>query len=377
MSEQKLSEQKLPEQKLSELYYAPGTGLLGQDKFYRKARSLGLQVTKKEIAEFLAKQATHQQHQVKKKPKKFLPFKAARENHIWQCDLMFMDPAYSRINGGYSIILCCVDVFSRKAYCRLLKTKGAGVIVKAFADIFEESVPVVIQTDNGKEFTNREVAKLFASHEIKHELHEAGDHQANGIVERFNRTIRGVLEKYQTAYNTKKWADAFPLILENYNSSFHSGIDGIPNEATANKEKIIARMYGKQTKASAGLAELAVGDNVRFAKNRILFQKGALPKWTATVYTVEEKKGKVDYRLSNDKWYRVYELLKVPVVEERQEPRSEEKEAEMKEAVEMKQQHRVRGVCELMGWTSQRNRSCAHYDNANHKSNCKPIGENE
>ncbi len=68
---------------------------------------------------------------------------------LWQADLAAMP----EING-YIGFLCCIDLFSRNIYCRLLRSKTAKEVRKAFLDIFREvgQKPQKLETDKGSEF---------------------------------------------------------------------------------------------------------------------------------------------------------------------------------------------------------------------------------
>ena len=55
------------------------------------------------------------------------------------------------------------------------------------------------------------------------------------VVERFNRTIREKIRKYQNAYKTKRYIDELDDIVSNYNSSKHSMINMTPLEAENKK----------------------------------------------------------------------------------------------------------------------------------------------
>ena len=55
---------------------------------------------------------------------------------------------------GYNYFLACIDVYSRRAFARALKTKTAKEVEDAFKSVCEEAqvIPDVVQTDQGKEF---------------------------------------------------------------------------------------------------------------------------------------------------------------------------------------------------------------------------------
>ncbi len=63
---------------------------------------------------------------------------------------------------------------------------------------------------------------MMQEHGINYILADEQDHTKLGLIERMNRSLKNLLSKYQTMYNTKKWIDALDDLLENYNNTIHS-----------------------------------------------------------------------------------------------------------------------------------------------------------
>ena len=57
-----------------------------------------------------------------------------------------------------------------------------------------------------------------------------------------------------------------------------------------------------------------IGDNVRYIKNKTLFEKGSLPKWSKEIHEIIAKTSHT-YLLDNDKTYKYYELQLIKVVD--------------------------------------------------------------
>ncbi len=335
-------------EQLKELYYDPAQGFSGADKLYKKAKALKLNLSLKDIKDFLSRQNVAQQHKQVKPEKYYLPFKSPAKNYLLQADLMFMDPALKTLNSGHHIILCVIDIFSRYAWCVALKNKEAETVLAAFKPIVEEAKPTVVQFDGGSEFINQKMKTYCKAQGIKQEFNEPGDHNANGVIERFNGTLRRYLEKYCTAMKTKSWFPVLADIVKNYNTSYHSGLKGIPAEAGEQKvaDKIEINRAKQEQKALKHLKTLEVGDQVRVMKNRVTFAKGALPKWSSTVHNIVETEGRIKYKLDNDKWYRVYDLLSIAAAEEapQMKPVIEEHVAELKHKAKVKRRLNKEGL---------------------------------
>ena len=61
---------------------------------------------------------------------------------------------FKYVNSHFNYILCVIDVFSKFAWARAIKKKGADDCYKAFKDIIESSgrIPKKIHIDGGNEF---------------------------------------------------------------------------------------------------------------------------------------------------------------------------------------------------------------------------------
>ena len=77
-------------------------------------------------------------------------------DRIWTMDLMVVE-RYSRQNKNYKYILIVLDIFSRFAWARPLKTKTGREVTDALRDIFTKSKrkPSRIWSDDGTEFFNK------------------------------------------------------------------------------------------------------------------------------------------------------------------------------------------------------------------------------
>ena len=199
--------------RLKELYYNPRTGFVSPYKIYIKLnKTIPLSVIKK----FIKEQEISQITKNKNKHHQYKSINVYSTNNQWQIDLV----DYSKFSSGFKYLLCIVDVFSRKAFVIPIKKKSNTT--EAMKNVLENQKPVVIQSDNGKEFLNGSFQSLLTDYGVRHITARVGDHKRQGIVERFNRTIEGMISKYQEAHKTNGYVDILDFITENYNNSFHS-----------------------------------------------------------------------------------------------------------------------------------------------------------
>ena len=55
------------------------------------------------------------------------------------------------------------------------------------------------------------------------------------LIERFNKTMRGLLDKYMSLNKTKKYIDALPDLIANYNNTTHASTKEAPNDLDQQK----------------------------------------------------------------------------------------------------------------------------------------------
>ena len=186
-----------------------------------------------------------------------------------------------------------------------MTTKSSKEAAQAFQWIYENTplnYPKTLIVDDGKEFY-RDVTKLMEKHDVIIQRGDPSQHQSQGIVERFNRTLANRLFSYQ--YH-KEFKDPSKSNRE-WVSRFQNVVSALNNEKT--------RLIGmkpvdaiKQTLVEQGFSQLIkeyeeklpdVGTKVRY-----LYQAGELecyqykgerrkqstdPIWSVDVYRIKDK----------------------------------------------------------------------------------------
>lgn len=285
------SSKKSQEEKLKNIYYNTEKGYCGINQLQRKSK-----LPQKIVKEFLQKQDVYSQH---------FPAKINYERRIvfspniddqFQADLVEMIPL-AKENKNYKYILTCIDVFSKYAWAIPLKSKSSGDVENGFKIIFKERIPEKIQTDNGKEFYNSKVQRLFDYHGIDH--FSTNSSLKATIVERFNRTLKEKMWKYFTEVGNKKYIDILDKLLINYNNSFHRSIKMTPNEASRieNKDKVFYNLYNK--KLTTLTTKFKINDIVRISKYKNIFKKGYEQNYTTEIFYINNifKTNPITYEL--------------------------------------------------------------------------------
>jgi len=271
---------------LNPLYYniKSSVSFGNQNTLYNAARKHG--ITRTDVKNWLSSQPVHTLHKQARKKFPRRKVHATGENKIWQCDLADFAMLKSS-NNNYKYILCCIDVFSRKAYVEPLKNKNGTTVKNAFVKIFDtRAQPLSISTDLGTEFFNSIVSKLFKSKNIDHFTTHSEIKMA--LCERFIRTLRLKIYKYLTANLTHRYINVLQQIVENYNNTKHSSIGMSPNQVKKSSIELVwHRSWNKRRSALPDIKpKLKVGELVRISKYKKPFMKGALPNFSDEIFTV-------------------------------------------------------------------------------------------
>ena len=136
---------------------------------------------------------------------------------LWQADLAEMPH-----DGDFRYFLLCIDIFSRKLFCRSLKTKTSLEVRNAFESIFKEAKSVCskLETDQGSEFKGNK--KFFKEkkiyYRIKTGLNKASfaEHGIYLVKRRLYRILRSLLKDSWTTY--------LPQVVNNLNNTPNSAI---------------------------------------------------------------------------------------------------------------------------------------------------------
>jgi len=278
-------------------------------KLFEMVKSKG--VTMKETQKFLKDQLVYQLHfKPKPQPRRNQgSIVSGFENQMWMADLVDFQDVATR-NKGYSYILTIVDVFSKKAQAIPLKNKGSDEMVAAFEKAFKERQPDVMKTDNGTEFINKDVDKVFDKYGITHILNQAGNHKEMGNIEKFNQTLLNMLFKGFTDNSNLKWIDTLTNVVNIYNNTFNGAIKSTPNDydhqklANQNAEKALDAPFPKLKK----------GDKVRMKIDKGAFGRGYTQNWSTDVFIVDSVTRGGLYTI-NGKKYHYDDLQKIDKVE--------------------------------------------------------------
>lgn len=207
-------------------------------------------------------------------------------NDLWQADLVEMGE-YSAENSGYRYLLTVIDTFAKFAWALPVKTKSGLEVANAMEKILIKQSPKHLQTDNGKEFYNVHFQKLMKKYNMNH--YSTYSSLKASIVERFNRTLKGLMWKQFSLTGSFKWIHNIEDLINKYNHSIHRTIKMRPCDVNyTNEMSLLKTVYSKIK--TFPLPKFKVGDKVRISKHKHLFEKGYTPNWTTEIFTITKIK---------------------------------------------------------------------------------------
>ena len=251
----------------------------------------GKRISKKEIEDFLSTNYTYTRHKETARRYQNPTYKYFKR-YQWQADLIEISNV-SKYNNGFKFILSVIDIYTRFAWLRLMKTKQAGETCKQFADILStvNVKPMTLSTDKGGELKNKLFKSFCSRNNIRLFHNETSYHAA--FVERFQRTIQHILYQYCTENATYKFYDKLQLLLESYNSRPHRMLGGLsPKDAeldiNASKvamenEKYLCKFKKRKPKYEKNML-------VRIKSERNTFHKGYRPSFNNEIFKIVKVK---------------------------------------------------------------------------------------
>ena len=256
------------EQQAIKVFNDPRKGLWGKTKMMAKYRKIlnnmyALQRHRETNARMLRK---HYRHET-----------AKGRFHSVQVDLAFINTS-DPIEG----LMVVIDVYSRYMWVEPLKNRAdlhipLERVIKRMKTEFGHT-PDNMTADN--EFATTRLQALAAKYDFKWIFGDAGEKYRTGIVERSIRTLRNLIKRYRTQYDTSKYLDVLDSLIYNYNHTYHRTIRATPAEAMKTG-KVNLNYKPKE------IPELDKGQRVRIQEVRKKgFTKGDVPYYSKDVFKV-------------------------------------------------------------------------------------------
>ena len=229
----------------------------------------------KDIENFLSSNYVYTIHRQAKKPKVRNPVFVYYRRFQFQCDTIEIS-RIKKWNNNYSYILGAIDIWSRKAFCRLMFTKTAKETVEKMEEIFHEAgdLPETVLFDRGSELKNKEMTNFLKNLNIRVFYSDTSIHAP--FIERWNYTIQSLIYKHMAKNNTFKFYDKLQDLCRVYNNRRHAFLKMSPNEAELpqNKVKISMLHEKKFLKVKKRKPKYKIGQQVRISKQKDKFSRG-------------------------------------------------------------------------------------------------------
>ena len=201
---------------------------------------------------------------------------------LFQIDLIDLSPL-ATYNSGYRYLLMCIDVFSKYAWSRPLKTKTGREVADAMETILEERKCALLQGDKGAEWLNSTFHWMVKRYGIKFYTSENDDIKAS-VVEAV-ASIKERMWRYFTHNNTRRYLDVLQDIMHSYNNTRHRSIGMAPSQVDESNEQLVRnKLYPLKPKTFK--FKYDIGDTVRISVKRQPFEKSYTGCWSEELFKI-------------------------------------------------------------------------------------------
>ena len=298
--------EKNKEELLNHLYYSfeSPAAFSSLRNLYKLSKSYNPNISFKFVEKWLTKQQAYVYH--KRKRKQFPRRKTITSgiNDLHQMDLMDVSKlAYH--NSGVRYLLVIIDCFSRFAQVRPLKRKFGTNIADALENLYkyDKRIPNMAQFDRGTEFYNVSVKSVFRRYNVR--WYSTDSKLKASLIERFIRSLRELIAKaLYKQENQKKYIDILPKLIKIYNNRKHRSIGMTPAEVNSNnEEQLWKKQYGNEFPNIASNFKFEIGQKVKIARIKSLFEKEWTRTWSDEDYYIIFRRSTkpVTYKLTDEK----------------------------------------------------------------------------
>lgn len=275
--------------RLAEIYFDKRGGFGSLKNLIAKAEQQG--IMKDDVKKWYKSQPVNQIIVPRRNPIAY--HKTIGDGDGYQMDIMFLP--FPLKNNGYTGILTFINTSTRKAYVYEIKTRTTEEILGA---LFEWLTYVkktwgnvkTITTDN-EFFRNRVISNFFTDNHVEHYVETSGEHSKLGLINRFHRTYRDLLNKMMTHNKSKRWIDFTKDAIINYNNRIHRTLGKAPEQMKRDDiPKLNQNLRIANRDSVSRMLEFNEGDPVRYLLKKSVFGKGG-KRYSNEVFIVTGREG--------------------------------------------------------------------------------------
>lgn len=245
-------------------------------------------LTKEKVKEWLSKQDAHtvfKPRRVKFKRERII---SSAMDQLWEGDLAQLT-SIKDSNDGYSFILVVIDVFSKYAWFRPLKTKKSQEVTNAMKDILSTGrKPLRLRCDLGSEFISKTFKSLMRDNNIH--LYHSYSESHSSFAERLIKTLKQKIFMDFYTTQTYRYIDKLSDIEKGYNNTYHSTIKMAPSQVNEGNEldlymKVYMPIVNERAKKKPNYS-FQVGDHVRISHKLEKFSRSYHETFTEEIFVI-------------------------------------------------------------------------------------------
>jgi len=213
-------------------------------------------------------------------------------NYMWSSDIIvYSNSVYAYHNRNYKYILLTVDCLSKRINLIGMKKKDADSTHDALLQIFKatKSSPALLWTDEDKAYFSKKVKDMLKKDNVK--LYHTFSKFKASLAERYVGRVKRVLARLFTKNGNKNWIDHLKNVQDSINNSYNRSIKMTPNQVNAkNEAQVWTNIYHKSIVTKRRLPKFKVGELVKIAANKLVFDKGYEQSFSSETFVIKQVK---------------------------------------------------------------------------------------
>lgn len=200
----------------------PGTHP-GRTRMHKRIKQTYYNITQSDISAHIADcQWCNRNNANRNQVDDVVPILSSQVNERWVIDTTYM-LELGETNDGYKYIATGMDHFSKFPFAIPLKGRSARDWAQALAKLcYQYDAPDVLHADNGGEFRNQVMKELEQLLQVQIIHGNPYSPNEQGLVERWNQTLKIELTKLMEQSNTTNWVQFLPQVCASYAMTPHT-----------------------------------------------------------------------------------------------------------------------------------------------------------